>query len=404
MLKGKKIIVGITGSIAAYKAAFLTRLLIREGAEVKVIMTPYAREFITPVTMATLSGHTVLSDFFHHDDGAWNSHVDLGIWADLLLIAPATANTIAKMATGIADNLLLTTYLSARCPVAVAPAMDLDMLAHPATRHNLELIQSRGDLVIEPATGELASGLEGKGRMEEPEKIVAWLKEYFKKKSRFSGKRVLITAGPTLEKIDPVRYISNHSSGKMGYALARAFANQGASVDLISGPVALKAVHPGIRVTRVTSAAEMNQAAITLFPDTAIAVMAAAVADYAPATPEDKKIKRTPSDLSITLKPTLDIAAGLGRVKKEGQVLIGFALETDNEEVNAVNKLVSKNLDLIVLNRLTEAGAGFGTDTNRITIFGRGNKRSDFELKPKEVVAEDIVEEVFNLIWGMTNA
>ena len=404
MLKGKKIILGITGSIAAYKAAFLTRLLIREGAEVKVIMTPYAREFITPVTMATLSGHTVLTDFFHHDDGAWNSHVDLGIWADLLLIAPATANTIARMAQGIADNLLLTTYLSARCPVAVAPAMDLDMLAHPATRHNLQLLQSRGDLIIEPATGELASGLEGKGRMEEPEKIVAWLNDYFKKKSRFDGKRVLITAGPTQEKIDPVRYIGNHSSGKMGYALARAFAVQGALVDLVSGPVALKAGHPGIRVIQVTTAAEMLEAVTTHFPGADIAVMAAAVADYTPAHPADRKIKRTAEDLSIELKPTSDIAAGLGKTKKEGQLLIGFALETDNEEANALKKLISKNLDLIVLNRLTESGAGFGTDTNRITIFGRGNKRSDFELKPKEKVAEDIVEEVFNLIRGITHA
>lgn len=404
MLKGKKIIVGITGSIAAYKAAFLTRLLIREGAEVKVIMTPLAMEFITPVTMATLSGNRVLSDFFHHDDGAWNSHVDLGLWADMLLIAPATANTMAKMAHGIADNLLLTTYLSSRCPVALAPAMDLDMYAHPATRDNIKLLESRGVHIIEPGTGELASGLEGKGRMEEPQVIVDWLNDFFKKKSRFDGQRVLITAGPTYEKIDPVRFIGNHSSGKMGYALARAFAQQGAIVDLISGPTALYLAHPRINLIPVTTAAEMYQAVTTRFQDVDIAVMTAAVADYTPVDPEDQKIKRKVTGFTLQLKATLDIAAEIGRTKRNDQIVVGFALETDHAEENAQKKLLTKNLDLIVLNNLTEPGAGFRTDTNRVTIFGKGNKRADFQLKSKELVAEDIVEEVYHLIRGISHA
>ncbi len=397
MLQGKKIILGITGSIAAYKSAFLTRLLVREGAEVKIVITPYGKEFITPVTLATLSKNTVLSDFFSHDDGTWNSHVDLGTWADVMLIAPATANTIAKMASGIADNLLLTTYLSAKCPIIVAPAMDLDMFRHPATLKNLEVLQSYGNTIIEPSTGELASGLEGKGRMEEPDKIVEFLKDYFKKKSRFNGKRVLITAGPTFEKIDPVRFIGNFSSGKMGYAIANAFAVEGAVVDLISGPVSITTNHPGINIHKVTSAAEMSEKAGKLFPKTDIAVFAAAVADYKPETSSKNKIKRTGDGLTLTLVPTEDIAAKLGHQRTAGQILVGFALESQNGEINAAKKLAGKNLDLIVLNNANEPGAGFNVDTNRIIMIGKDNIRKEFELKSKDDVAKDIVDEIFNL-------
>ncbi|MDD4644588.1 MAG: bifunctional phosphopantothenoylcysteine decarboxylase/phosphopantothenate--cysteine ligase CoaBC [Bacteroidales bacterium] len=398
MLQGKNIILGITGSIAAYKAAFLTRLLKREGAQIKIILTPYGKEFITPVTLATLSGNTVLTDFFHHDDGAWNSHVDLGIWADIMLIAPATANTIAKMAGGIADNLLLTTYLSAKCPVVVAPAMDLDMFRHPATLKNLETLKSFGNLIIEPTTGELASGLEGKGRMEEPEKIVAWLEDYFKKKSRFNGKRVLITAGPTYEKIDPVRFIGNHSSGKMGYALAKTFADEGACVDLVSGPVNLNFTHKNVTIHPVVSAGEMDQQASALFPSADIVVFAAAVADYRPVRQENSKIKRTGENLTITLTPNTDIAAKLGGQRKCGQILIGFALESDNALANASKKLAAKNLDFIVLNQLNDPGSGFDVDTNRIIIIGKDNNQKKFELKSKQDVATDIADEIYNLM------
>lgn len=404
MLQGKKIILGITGSIAAYKAAFLTRLLVREGADVKIIITPYGKEFITPVTLATLSKNTVLTDFFRHDDGSWNSHVDLGIWADIMIIAPATANTIAKMANGIADNLLLTTYLSAKCPIAVAPAMDLDMFRHPATLKNLATLKSYGNFIIEPAVGELASGLEGKGRMEEPENIVAWLKEYFKKKSRFNGKKVLITAGPTFENIDPVRFIGNYSSGKMGYALANAFAGQGASVELVSGPVRLILESPGVKIHPVVSAGEMNQVASALFPEMDIVVFAAAVADYKPLNELPAKIKRTGDDLVLTLVPTEDIAAKLGSQRLKGQVLAGFALESDNAEKNAARKLIDKNLDLIVLNRLNDTGAGFDVDTNKIIIIGKDNNRKEYELKSKQEVAKDIVDEIFNLMINGSNA
>ncbi|MFA5816457.1 MAG: bifunctional phosphopantothenoylcysteine decarboxylase/phosphopantothenate--cysteine ligase CoaBC [Bacteroidales bacterium] len=398
MLQGKKIILGITGSIAAYKAAYLTRLLVREGADVKIILTPYGKEFITPVTLATLSKNTVLTDFFRHDDGSWNSHVDLGIWADIMIIAPATANTIARMANGIADNLLLTTYLSAKCPVVVAPAMDLDMFRHPATLKNLETLKSYGNFIIEPATGELASGLEGKGRMEEPENIVAWLKEYFKKKSRFNGKRVLITAGPTFEKIDPVRFIGNYSSGKMGYALAKTFAEEGAAVELVSGPVHIDLGIPGVKIHPIVSAEEMNQKASTLFPDMDIIVFAAAVADYKPVNQLASKIKRTGDELVLTLIPTEDIAAKLGHQRLKGQILVGFALESENALTNASRKLSDKNLDLIVLNRLNDPGAGFDLDTNKIIIIGKDNNQKDFELKSKNNVAKDIVDEIFNLM------
>lgn len=404
MLQGKKIILGITGSIAAYKAAFLTRLLVREGAEVKIIMTPYGKEFITPVTLATLSKNTVLTDFFKHDDGSWNSHVDLGIWADVMLIAPATANTIAKMANGIADNLLLTTYLSAKCPVVIAPAMDLDMFRHPATVKNLETLISYGNFIIEPARGELASGLEGKGRMEEPENIVEWLMEFFKKKSRFNGKRVLITAGPTFEKIDPVRFIGNYSSGKMGFALALAFAKEGAEVELVSGPVQIRPGNPAVNIHQVVSAEEMNLKASSLFPDMDIIIFAAAVADFKPESPATSKIKRTGDKLILTLVPTEDIAAKLGRLRSEQQILVGFALESDNEVNNAFDKLARKNLDLIVLNRLNEPGAGFNVDTNKIIILGRDNKQKKFELKSKDDVAKDIADEIFNLMINGSNA
>ncbi len=404
MLPGKRIILGITGSIAAYKAAILTRLLIRAGAEVKIIITPYGKEFITPVTLATLSKNTVLCDFFSHDDGTWNSHVDLGLWADLLIIAPATANTIAKMANGIADNLLLTTYLSAKCPVVVAPAMDLDMFRHPATLKNLETIKSYGNYIIEPSVGELASGLEGKGRMEEPDKIIEWLVDFFKKKVRFKGKNILVTAGPTFEKIDPVRFIGNYSSGKMGYAIAKRFAEEGAYVDLVSGPVHLEITHPGVRIHKVTSAEQMNQEASSLFSRANIAIFAAAVADYRPVNQQDFKIKRTGMDLNITLTPTDDIAAKLGRQRHEQQILVGFALESDNAESNAIKKLTEKNLDLIILNRLGDPGAGFNVDTNKIIIIGKDNNRRVFELKSKDDVAKDIADEIYNLMINGTYA
>ena len=398
MLKGKKIILGITGSIAAYKAAYLTRLLKKEGAEVKIILTPYGKEFITPVTLATLSGNTVLMDFFRHDDGGWNSHVELGMWADVFLIAPASANTLAKMAHGICDNLLLTTYLSARCPVVVAPAMDLDMFSHPATQENLRILTARGTHVIEPASGFLASGLEGKGRMEEPEQIVGWLTDYFKKKSRFKDVRVLITAGPTYEKIDPVRFIGNHSSGKMGYALAEVLASEGARVDLVSGPTQIECHTPGITVHKVETAREMAETVDSLHDEVRIMVFAAAVADYTVTNPQDSKMKRTGSSLTIQLEPTTDIARRAGESKKPGQILAGFALETHNGIENARKKLETKNLDLIVLNELGETGVGFNTETNRVTILGRDNNPLEFQLKSKKEVAADISDALFNLM------
>lgn len=408
MLKGKNFILGITGSIAAYKAAYLTRLLKKEGAEVKVILTSYGKEFITPVTLATLSNNTVLSEFFSHDDGAWNSHVDLGIWADAMIIAPATANTIAKMANGIADNLLLTTYLSARCPVIVAPAMDLDMFQHPATRANLKMLESYGNYIIEPASGELASGLEGKGRMEEPEEIVNWLNSFFKKKSRFEGKRVLITAGPTFEKIDPVRFIGNYSSGKMGIAVTEAFLKEGADVDLVLGPVG-EYVTEGLndwmtggarklsqlKITKVKSAVEMYDATANLFSASDIVVFTAAVADFRPENPKDQKIKDRKGGFSLNLIPNPDIAYDMGKQKRSGQFTIGFALETDDGIQAAIEKKAKKNFDLIVLNSLQDQGAGFGGDTNRISIIGRDNKLQKFELKTKADVAKDILMEIF---------
>ncbi len=397
MLKGKKIILGLTGSIAAYKSASLARLLVREGAELRVVMTPYSKEFITPLTLSTLSGHPVYCEFFDKKDGEWNSHVDLGIWADIMLIAPATANTMGKMATGIADNLLVTTYLSARCPVVIAPAMDMDMFNHPTTKNNINILKGFGNHIIEPAVGELASGLEVKGRMEEPENILAWLKDFFKKKSRFQTKKVLITAGPTLEQIDPVRFIGNYSSGKMGIALANAFLAEGAEVHLIAGPIDTHTLDKRVRLTNIVSAIEMHEACVKLFPDMDIAIMNAAVSDFRPAGRAESKIKRSSGGLSLDLVPNPDIAAELGGIKKEKQLLVGFALETDEGLEEAYQKKERKNLDMIVLNSLKDAGSGFGGDTNRISIISRNNKAQKFELKTKKEVAEDIIEAIFKI-------
>lgn len=394
MLKGKHIILGVTGSIAAYKGATLTRLLVKEGASVKVVMTPLAKEFITPLTMATLSKSPIMVDFYNPENGDWNSHVDLGLWADLYLIAPASANTIGKMAGGIADNLLLTTYLSAKCPVMVAPAMDLDMYKHPATQRNLKVLQSFGNIIIEPESGELASGLIGKGRMEEPERIVAFITDYFARQADFKGKKVVVTAGPTYEKIDPVRFIGNYSSGKMGLAIAEEFAGRGAEVVLVCGPVNLKTSHPAIRRVDVESAAQMYEVMSKEFVNSDIAVLSAAVADFTPKEKADHKIKRGKDDLLLELLPTKDIAAELGRIKTASQLLVGFALETNDEEVNALSKMQRKNLDMIVLNSLNDKGAGFGVDTNKVTIMDKAGDRIVYELKTKVEVAKDIVDQI----------
>ena len=399
MLKGKKILLGVTGSIAAYKAAMLVRLLIKEGAEVKVLMTELAKQFITPLTMATLSKNPVLVEFFNPENGQWNNHVDLGTWADAYLIAPATANTIGKMANGIADNLLLTTYLSSRCAVFVAPAMDLDMFHHVATQANLRTLLQRNNYIIEPATGELASGLEGKGRMEEPEKILETLHQYFAQQSgekkkpvnNLSGKKILITAGPTFEAIDPVRFIGNHSSGKMGYALASRLIAIGAEVTLVTGPVSIPLPEGLSAVVKVTSANEMMDACRNVFSQADITILAAAVADYRPAQQELRKIKSGSEELQIDLVKNPNIAQFLGSQKRKDQLLVGFALETDNEIENARQKLKKKNFDLIVLNSLKDSGAGFGVDTNKITVLDRDNKIYNFGLKSKEEVASDII-------------
>lgn len=394
MLKGKHIILGVTGSIAAYKAATLTRLLVKEGASVKVVMTPLAKEFITPLTMATLSKSPIMVDFYNPENGDWNSHVDLGLWADLYLIAPASANTIGKMAGGIADNLLLTTYLSAKCPVMVAPAMDLDMYKHPATQRNLKVLQSFGNIIIEPESGELASGLIGKGRMEEPERIVAFIADYFARQEDFKGKKVGVTAGPTYEKIDPVRFIGNYSSGKMGLAIAEEFAGRGAEVVLVCGPVNLKTSHPAIRRVDVESAAQMYEVTSKEFVNSDVAVLSAAVADFTPKEKADHKIKRGKDDLLLELLPTKDIAAELGRIKTASQLLVGFALETNDEEVNALSKMQRKNLDMIVLNSLNDKGAGFSVDTNKVTILDKAGNKTVYELKTKVEVAKDIVDQI----------
>ena len=385
---------GVTGSIAAYKAATLTRLLVKEGANVKVVMTPLAKEFITPLTMATLSKSPIMVDFYNPENGDWNSHVDLGLWADLYLIAPASANTIGKMAGGIADNLLLTTYLSAKCPVMVAPAMDLDMYKHPATQRNLKVLQSFGNIIIEPESGELASGLIGKGRIEEPERIVAFIADYFARQEDFKGKKVVVTAGPTYEKIDPVRFIGNYSSGKMGLAIAEEFAGRGAEVVLVCGPVNLKTSHPAIRRVDVESAAQMYEVTSKEFVNSDVAVLSAAVADFTPKEKADHKIKRGKDDLLLELLPTKDIAAELGRIKTASQLLVGFALETNDEEVNALSKMQRKNLDMIVLNSLNDKGAGFSVDTNKVTILDKAGDKTVYELKTKVEVAKDIVDQI----------
>ena len=397
MLNGKKILLGVTGSIAAYKSAVLIRELVKKGAEVKVIMTPLAKEFITPLTLATLSRNPILVDFFNPENGDWNSHVDLGLWADAYLIAPATANTIAKMAYGIADNLLLTTYLSSRAPVFIAPAMDLDMFAHATTQENIQKLKEKGCHLIYPASGFLASGLEGKGRMEEPENIAAVIDDFFTPKP-LNGKKILITAGPTYENIDPVRFIGNYSTGKMGFALAETCAAQGAEVTLVAGPVQLKTKHKNIRQIDVRSADEMYRQAVNYFPDADVAILCAAVADFKPKSPSDKKLKRGNDSLTVELVPNKDIAQALGKIKKPTQRLIGFALETNDEEQNAQRKMESKNLDFIVLNSLNDENAGFGYDTNKITILHRTGEKKSFELKSKENVAEDIVNEMNGII------
>jgi phosphopantothenoylcysteine decarboxylase/phosphopantothenate--cysteine ligase len=395
-LKGKHIVLGITGSIAAYKSATLTRLLIKKGAEVQIVITPAGKEFITPVTLSALSGKPVISEFFASGDGTWHSHVELGLWADLMIVAPATASTIGKMANGIADNMLITTYLSMKAPVFVAPAMDLDMYRHISTQRNIGMLRNDGVHIIDPGEGELASHLEGKGRMEEPEKIIAILEEFLDSRNDLAKKKILITAGPTYERIDPVRFIGNFSSGKMGFALAEECASRGAEVLLITGPTALSLSHPNIRRVDVESAHEMYDAAIKTFPEMDAAILSAAVADYRPAQWTDEKIKRREGEeITITLTPNPDIAASLGKIRKPHQLIIGFALETSNEESNAGRKMEKKNFDFIVLNSLQDKGAGFGYDTNKVTILSRKGEKHSFELKTKKEVAKDIIDTAF---------
>ena len=394
MLKGKKIVIGISAGIAAYKIPLLIRLLKKEGAEVQVVMTPFAKEFVTPLTLSVVSERPVLSDYYVKEDGSWHSHVELGLWADAMLVAPLTANTMAKMAAGIADNFLLTVVLSARCPLFFAPTMDLDMFWHPTVQQNIQKLQALGYHYIEPAKGELASGLKGKGRMKEPEELFQVLKDYFSEEQPFKGKKVMVSAGPTYEPIDPVRFIGNRSSGKMGWAIAKAFARQGAEVELVTGPAELHAAFPGIRTTRVNTAAEMDAACRKIFPETDIAVMAAAVADFTPAETVPEKIKKADAPDVIRLKPTKDILAGLGKMKKPGQILVGFALETQDELTHARQKLEKKNLDMIVLNSLKDQGAGFGIDTNKVTLLTRNRAPETFPVKPKEAVAEDILSAI----------
>ena len=393
MLQGKKIVLGITGSIAAYKSCLIIRQLIKHGADVQVVITPAGKEFITPITLSALTSKPVISEFFSQRDGTWHSHVDLGLWADAMLIAPATASTIGKMANGIADNMLITTYLSMKAPVFIAPAMDLDMYAHPTTQQNLQRLQSFGNHIIEPQTGFLASKLEGKGRMEEPEAIVEVLEQFFAQSADLKDKKVLITAGPTYEKIDPVRFIGNYSSGKMGIALAEECANRGAEVTLVCGPVSPTLLHhrQGIRLIDVESAEQMYNACAELYPSMNAGILCAAVADFTPHNVADHKIKREGEDMILRLKPTKDIAAELGKTKRKDQLLVGFALETNDETTNAHLKLAKKNFDFIVLNSLNDKGAGFRTDTNKISII-TAKQQIDFPLKSKKAVAHDIVD------------
>ena len=396
MLKGKKIVLGITGSIAAYKACLIIRGLIKAGAEVQVVITPAGKEFITPITLSALTQKPVISDFFSQRDGTWHSHVALGLWADAMLIAPCTASTLGKMANGIADNMLITTYLSMKAPVFIAPAMDLDMYQHPTTQQNMERLKSFGNQIIEPASGFLASGLEGKGRMEEPERIVDFLDNYFEKKDLL-GKRIMITAGPTYEKIDPVRFIGNYSSGKMGFALAEECARRGATVKLIAGPVSMKSTHKDVHRIDVESCQDMFDTAVELFPNVDAAILCAAVADFRPEHVAEQKIKRVGETMDIHLVPNPDIAAELGRMKRTDQILVGFALETNDEETNAKHKLEKKNLDFIVLNSLRNEGTCFRSDDNQISIISRAGQQ-DYERKPKQEVASDIVDALSKLL------
>ncbi len=429
MLAGRKILLGVSGSIAAYKAALLVRLFIKAGAEVKVVLTTSAAGFITPLTLGTLSKNPVLTEFSNHETGQWNNHVELGLWADALVIAPASAHTLAKCATGLCDNLLTATYLSAKCPVFFAPAMDLDMYRHPAVRANLQKLQSYGNLIIPAEHGELASGLTGEGRMAEPEHVVEFLNSEFgmqnskivssekpkpqarEQNSEFgirnsefdgvlTGKKVLITAGPTYEPLDPVRFIGNHSTGKMGFAIAESMAAHGAQVQLVAGPTHLQATHPRIRVTRVTSAQQMYEAAAGFFPESNITVLAAAVADYRPETQAEQKIKKKEEHFSLPLVKTVDIAATLGKQKQPHQLMVGFALETENELANAQEKLLRKNLDMIVLNSLNDKGAGFGHDTNKISVIQKSGNVRFFDLKNKSEVAADIVGLIAKMVAG----
>lgn len=394
MLKGKKIVLGITGSIAAYKSCLIIRELVKRGAEVQVVITPAGKEFITPITLSALTQKPVISDFFSQRDGTWHSHVALGLWADAMLIAPCTASTLGKMANGIADNMLITTYLSMKAPVFIAPAMDLDMYAHPTTQQNMERLKGFGNHIIEPQSGFLASGLEGKGRMEDPEKIAAALDQFFEKKD-LQGKRIMITAGPTYEKIDPVRFIGNYSSGKMGFALAEECARRGAEVTLIAGPVNVQCTMNNVQRVDVESCQQMYDAAVHAFPQMDAAILCAAVADFRPAEVADQKIKRVGKTMDIHLVPNPDIAAELGRMKREGQTLVGFALETNDEQQNAQHKLEKKNLDFIVLNSLRNEGTCFKSDENQISIISRESKK-DYEKKAKAEVARDIIDELVN--------
>jgi phosphopantothenoylcysteine decarboxylase/phosphopantothenate--cysteine ligase len=400
MLTGKKILLGITGSIAAYKIPLLVRLLKKDGADVRVVMTPSARDFVTPLTLSTLSGNPVLSYGFDEKTGKWDSHVELGLWADLMVVAPASANTMAKMAYGMADNYLLTVCLSAKCPIMFAPAMDLDMYKHQATQQNIKTLIERGCIFVAPSSGELASGLCGEGRMEEPQKIYERIKAFFQTKQNFTGKKVLITAGPTYEAIDPVRFIGNHSSGLMGIEIARAFADQGADVTLVLGPSNISPNRNNIKVLPVTSAKEMYDAVMTFFPKTDIAVLSAAVADFRPETAAEQKIKKNPETDILTLKlvKTDDILKSVGNKKTENQVVVGFALETENGLENAKKKLHTKNIDLIVLNEMNESGVGFKTKTNKVSIITKDDKVTEFELKPKNEVALDVLEAIYQYI------
>lgn len=390
MLDGKKIVLGITGSIAAYKACLIIRGLIKRGAEVQVVITPAGKEFVTPITLSALTSKPVISDFFSQRDGTWHSHVDLGLWADAMLVAPATASTIGKMAHGIADNMLITTYLSMKAPVFVAPAMDLDMYAHPTTQDNLNILRKNGNHIIEPSTGELASHLVGKGRMEEPEEIINTLDDFFYEKD-LEGQRILLTAGPTYERIDPVRFIGNYSSGKMGVALAEECAKRGAIVEMICGPMKVQPKHANIHTTPVESAQQMYDAATRLYPSCQAGILCAAVADFTPEQTASQKLKREGNELELHLKPTKDIAKALGQMKRDDQCLVGFALETNNENEHAHEKLKTKNLDFIVLNSLRDAGAGFSHDTNKVTII-TPRCEMQYELKTKQEVACDIVD------------